>query len=80
MRMIAGAANIGVSSLYLYFKNKEDLYLTLMKTKIDDFSDKTMGSIKDVADPSEAISAFITMSLSYAKKHPALITPTGMGA
>jgi len=70
MRMIAGAANIGVSSLYLYFKNKEDLYLTLMKTKMDEFSNKTMGAIKDIADPLEAIRAFIAMSLKYAKKHP----------
>lgn len=73
MRMIAGAANIGVSSLYLYFKNKEDLYLTLMKTKMDNFSDKTKRSIKDIADLSETISAFITMSLNYAKKHPAFM-------
>jgi len=69
MRRIASTANISVSSLYLYFKNKGDLYLTLMKTSMDNFSDKTMGSVKDIADPSEAISALIAVSLNYAKKH-----------
>jgi AcrR family transcriptional regulator len=77
MRMIAGSANIGVSSLYLYFNNKEDLYLILMKSWMDDFSDKTMGYVKNIHDPSKAISAFITISINYAKKHPALILLQG---
>lgn len=77
MRMIASAANISTGGLYLYFKNKEDIYLTQMKTRMDDFSDKTMESVKDINDPSEAISAFITMSLNYAKKHKGLILLQG---
>jgi len=77
MKMIAGAANIAVSSLYLYFKNKEDLYRALMKTGIDDFSDRIMQQVKDIGDPSEAISAFITMSLDYAKKHKDIILIQG---
>jgi AcrR family transcriptional regulator len=70
MRIIAGAANIGVSSLYLYFNNKE--YLILMISWMDDFSDKTMGYVKNIHYPSETISAFIKISINYAKKHPAL--------
>jgi len=77
MRMITGVANISIGGPYLYFKNKEDLYLTLMKTRMDDFSDKTIESVKDINDPSEAITSFITMSLDYAKKHKDIILIQG---
>lgn len=77
MTMLAGAADIGVSTLYLYFKNKEDICLTLMKSRMDDFSEKTIESVKDIDDPSEAITSFITMSLDYAKKNKDLILIQG---
>jgi len=77
MRMIARAANLGVGSLYLYYKNKEDIYLTLMKTRMDEFSDKTTESLKNINDSSEAIRAFITISFNYAKKHKDLILLQG---
>jgi len=77
MRMIAGAARISTGGLYLYFKNKEDLYLTLMKSKMDDFAGETMESVTDIANPAEAIMAFITINLNYAKKHKELIIVQG---
>lgn len=77
MRMIARTANISIGGLYLYFKNKEDLYLTLMKSRMGDFADKTLKSVKDINDPAEAISTFIAMSLNYAKKHRELILVQG---
>ena len=77
MRMIAKASNISTGGLYLYFKNKEDLYLTLMKSKMDDFVGQTLESVKDITDPSEAISAFMAMTLNYAKKHKELILLQG---
>ncbi|MDP2279982.1 MAG: TetR/AcrR family transcriptional regulator [Nitrospirota bacterium] len=77
MRMIAKASNISIGGLYLYFKNKEDLYLTLMKSKMDDFAVKTMESVKDITDPAEAISTFMAMTLNYAKKHKGLILLQG---
>jgi AcrR family transcriptional regulator len=77
MRMIAKAADISIGGLYLYFKNKEDLYLTLMKSKMDDFAGMTMESVSDIADPAEAISAFMVITLNYAKKHKELILLQG---
>ena len=68
MRMIAKDSNISTGGLYLYFKNKEDLYLTLMKSKMDEFAGQTLESVKDVTDPSEAINTFMAMTLNYAKK------------
>lgn len=77
MRTIAKAADISIGGLYLYFRNKEDLYLTLMKSRMGDFADKTMESVKDINDPAEAVSIFIAMSLNYAKKHRELILVQG---
>jgi len=77
MRMIAHAARISTGGLYLYFKNKEDLYLTLIKSNMDDFAVETMESVRDIADPAEAITAFITINLNYAKKHRELILVQG---
>ncbi|HBU05304.1 MAG: hypothetical protein A2X54_02885 [Nitrospirae bacterium GWF2_44_13] len=77
MRMIAKASDISTGGLYLYFKNKEDLYLTLMKSKMDDFAGMTMESVSDIADPADAMAAFITINLNYAKKHKELILLQG---
>lgn len=77
MRVIAKAADISIGGLYLYFKNKDELYLTLMKSKMDDFAGKTMESVRDITDPSEAINTFMAMTLNYAKKHKGLILLQG---
>lgn len=77
IRTIAKNADISIGGLYLYFKNKEDLYFTLMKSRMDDFAEKTKESVKDISDPSEAVRTFIAMSLNYAKKHKELILIQG---
>ncbi|MBI5205369.1 MAG: TetR/AcrR family transcriptional regulator [Nitrospirae bacterium] len=77
MRVIAKASDISIGGLYLYFKNKEDLYLTLMKSRMGDFAGKTMESVKDINDPAKALGIFIAMSLNYAKNHKELILVQG---
>ncbi|MBI4690888.1 MAG: TetR/AcrR family transcriptional regulator [Nitrospirae bacterium] len=77
MRMIAKSAGISIGGLYLYFKNKEDLCLTLMKSRMNDFADKTMEAVRDISDPAEAIDIFIEMNLNYAKRHKELILVQG---
>jgi AcrR family transcriptional regulator len=73
MRMIARRANISVGGLYLYFKSKDDLYLTLIKTRLEDLADKTREALKDVKDPAEAMRTFLTFRLNYAREHRELI-------
>ena len=77
VRMIAASARISVGGVYLYFKNKEDLYLTLIKERFDDFSGKIKTSIGEIEDPVEAISSFIMMYLESAKTHKELILTQG---
>ncbi len=77
MRMIAGAADISVGGLYLYFDNKEDLYLTLMKETFSDFTQKVSSALKDTRTSSEAFNLFITLYLNNAKEHRGLILIQG---
>ena len=77
MRMIANAAGISIGGLYLYFKNKDELYLTLIKSRLDELADMTRKSLKDIDDPADAVSKFISLHLAYAKKHRELILVQG---
>jgi len=77
MRMIARRAHISVGGLYLYFKSKEDLYLTLIKTRLDDLADRTTEALKEVRDPAEAIRTFLKLRLNYAREHRELILALG---
>ena len=77
MRMIANASGISVGGLYLYFKNKDELYLTLIKSRLDELADMTRKSLKDIDDPADAVSKFISLHLAYAKKHRELILVQG---
>jgi AcrR family transcriptional regulator len=77
MRMIAKASNISIGGLYLYFKNKEDLYLTLIKFMMDDYTDRLRKAFLEVQDPAGQMKTYITISLNYAKKHKELLLVKG---
>jgi AcrR family transcriptional regulator len=72
MRLIAQQAGISVGGVYLYFKNKEDLCLTMMKERMDDLSGELERAI-DMNRPQDAISSYIRVQLEYAKRHKELI-------
>lgn len=72
MRLIARQAGISVGGVYLYFKNKEDLCLTMMKERMDDLSGELERTI-DLNRPHYAISSYIRVQLDYAKRHKELI-------
>ena len=77
MRMIAQAADISTGGLYLYFKNKEDLYTTLIRIRLNDLAEETREALGDIDDPAKAIMTFISMRVHYAKKHRELILLLG---
>ena len=77
MRMIAEAADLSVGGLYLYFNNKEDLYLTLIKDALSDFSQKVSEALKGTVTSLEALNLFITLYLNNARKHRELILIQG---
>lgn len=75
--MIAKAADISIGGLYLYFKNKEDLYGTLIRNRLDDLTEETRETLRDIQDPAEAMSTFISMRVKYARKHREMILVLG---
>ena len=77
MRMIARSADISAGGLYLYFRNKEDLYSTLIRIRLNDLAKETREALADIDDPAEALRTFISMRLRYAKKHRELILVLG---
>jgi AcrR family transcriptional regulator len=77
MRMIASIAQISIGGVYLYFTNKEELYLTLIKERFDDFSAQVKTSISEIEDPVKAISTFIILYLEYARSHKEFILTQG---
>lgn len=76
MRLIARQAGISVGGVYLYFKNKEDLCLTMMKERIDELSDELERAI-NMKKPKDALASYIKVHLEYAKRHRELILTYG---
>ncbi len=68
MRLIARSAGISVGGLYLYFKNKEELGLTLLRESLDDFNRKTQEVLTDIRDPVEALRCFVTFTITSARE------------
>lgn len=77
MRMIAKASHISIGGLYLYFRNKEDLYLTLIKFRMDDLSDRLKKELNVIQDPVSQMRAYISMSINYARKYKELLLIKG---
>ena len=77
MRMIAKEAGISIGGLYLYFKNKEELSLYLMKEKLNEFYSKVLLPLKDVQIPSQALKEYFTRALEFAKENRELIIMHG---
>src|SRR6266567_1964545 len=77
MRTIAQEAGISVGGLYLYFKNKEELYLTFMQEGMNDLNGRTEDALHTIEDPVEAITAFITISIDFARTHKEMILLQG---
>ena len=48
IREVAKRAGISVGGVYIYFKNKEEIYFTLLKYLLDEFRDRSGESIEDI--------------------------------
>jgi len=73
MRMIAGHAGISVGGLYLYFKSKEELCLTMLKDRLEDLVIQLEKAASNNQNPVDAITQYITISVEYTKRHRELI-------
>ncbi|MEW6107904.1 MAG: TetR/AcrR family transcriptional regulator [Nitrospirota bacterium] len=69
IREIAKTADISIGGVYLYFRNKEDLYLSLIKNRVVEQEKRIREIVKSSGSSSHALSAFLSGHLEYSIKH-----------
>lgn len=73
IREIAKIAGISVGGVYLYFKNKEELYKSLINEKMQEMGRKIELISGRAGSASEALSNFLRLYLENALKHKEFI-------
>lgn len=61
---IAREAGVADGTIYLYFKNKEDVLISLFRNKMGQFTAQAQNDIKDVKDPFEMLARLICIHFS----------------
>lgn len=69
---VAKAADVADGTIYLYFKNKDDLLVSIFEHSIDYFMAEVTTALKMVTDPGDKLRTFIQMHLLAVKKDPNL--------
>lgn len=70
MRKIAKRLDVTATSIYLYFKNKDELLLSLIEESINDLNRSLKNSLVDGDDPVEQFESIINAYIGYALNHP----------
>ncbi|MDH4233319.1 MAG: TetR/AcrR family transcriptional regulator [Nitrospirota bacterium] len=73
IRAIAKAAGISIGGVYLYFKNKEELYLNLIKARVQDQNRKTKEVVASAGSATDALNAFISLHIRHGISNRELI-------
>lgn len=73
IRAIAKAAGISIGGVYLYFKNKEELYLDLIQSRIEEQDHTIKESIASAGSSTEALNVFLSLHLEFGVKNRELI-------
>jgi AcrR family transcriptional regulator len=73
IRDIAGTAGISVGGVYLYFKNKEELYKSIIKEGMRDFGGKIETITAQAKSATEALSNFLKLHLENTLRHKEFI-------
>ena len=73
IRAIAKAAGISIGGVYLYFRNKEGLYLNLIKDRIEEQHFTTKETVASAGSPEDGLRAFLSLHLEYGIKNKELI-------
>jgi len=66
---VAKEANVADGTIYLYFKNKDDLLISIFEESIDTFTLEVQKQIAGVTDPVEKLARFITLHLDLVRSN-----------
>jgi len=69
IRKIAKAARISVGGVYLYFKNKEGLYKSIISDRRHEMAAMTETAVNQSKSATQALSNFLRLYLEYAIRH-----------
>ena len=69
---IADRAGVADGTIYLYFKHKEDILLSIFEEKMDELMAELSIALEGVTDPRERIRAFARHHVYQLRKHPEL--------
>lgn len=73
MRMIAKEAGISVGGVYLYFRNKEELFLFLMQEKTKDLESRIASIFEEKRNAKETLEEYVKIAVEYASENKELI-------
>jgi AcrR family transcriptional regulator len=73
IRAIAKTAGISIGGVYLYFRNKEELYLNLIKDRVGEQVLLTKEKVALAGSPEDGLRAFLSLHLEYGIKNKELI-------
>lgn len=73
---IAKKANVADGTIYLYFKNKEDILISVFNEKMGHFIEKAVSAINDQDTASDKLLAFIQMHYKQLTESPHLAIVT----
>ncbi len=66
---VARAAEVAEGTIYLYFKNKDDLLISIFESSMDMFIREVEQALKGVSDPKERLRTLITLHLGLVENH-----------
>jgi TetR/AcrR family fatty acid metabolism transcriptional regulator len=66
---IAKAAGVADGTIYLYFRNKDDILISIFEDRIDALSDAVEKETANLADPAEKLRRIIELQLGLVRKH-----------
>ena len=69
---IATAAEVAEGTIYLYFKNKDDVLISIFETSMDMFLREVEEELSSLQDASERLRRFILLHLSLVERHQEL--------
>ena len=66
---VAKEANVADGTIYLYFKNKDDLLISIFEDSMDTFSGEVQKVVDGVSDPVEKLRRFIRLHLELVREN-----------
>src|SRR5215510_11425914 len=68
---VAKEAGVADGTIYLYFKSKDDLLISLFERRMQQVNDMLRGAVAKVKSPREQLRAFVTAYLQLVADEPA---------